>query len=400
MRIAVHAGRAVPSVTVMRTTTRWITVGILALALAGCSADRSGNDAATRAEMDSGGVDEGAPAAAPEDAGGAQEGTDASAGFGEGLNLADQGRSVITTGGVTLSAEDPVAAAAEISDMVDRLGGWVEGESLQAGSETVEARARLVVRIPSQDVGTALSRLTDVGKVENVELERSDVTLQVRDLEARIRAVEMSVDRMEALLAQANTADDLVRAEQMLTERQSQLEQLLSQQAVLDDQVSMSTLTVEIVVPEEVPPPPPPPVEPRTGFLGGLQNGWESFLAFGEGALLVLGALLPWLAFAAILTAVVMLVRRAYLRARPERPARPPRPTAPPAALPPMGYPAPPGAPMPPPGWVQPGQPQQPVQPQAPTAAQTAAQTAAPATAPATAPAAPAGKKPNRTNEG
>jgi hypothetical protein len=348
----------------MRNATRWLTVGLVLLGLAACSAAESGSDAT------SGDVAPGmeAPADEGSSAGGSADDASGGAGesgelpdLGEGLNLAESGRSIITTGTVTLSSEDPIAAAADITALVTRLGGWVEGESLQAGSESRDPRAHLVLRIPSRDVGTALGELSEYGKVESVDLERTDVTVQVRDLAARIRAVEMSVARMEEFLAGAVSREDLIEAEQMLTERQSQLEQLLSQQATLDEQVSMSTLSVDVVVPEEVPPPPPEPEEPRTGFLGGLLNGWEAFLAFGSAALLVLGALLPWLAFAALVTAIVLWVRRWYLRTRPERPARPPRPSArrqaPPAAwpyppVPPMGGPA--GAPAAPPAGAPP----------------------------------------------
>lgn len=362
----------------------------LVLALAACSAgggdESSGADAAyddTQASDGGFAGEEGAaPAAeAPADAGRDTNG----APFGEGLNLTDGNRSVITHGAVTLSTEDPVTAADDITRMVESMGGWVEGMSLQAGSDTVDPSAHVITRLPSSDVGTALGRLRDIGEVEQVQIDRTDVTLEVRDLEARIRAVEMSVDRMQALLARAATVEELVQAEQMLTDRQSQLEQLLSQQAGLDDQVSMSTLTIDVVVPEEVPEI-EEPEEPKEGFLGGLENGWNAFLDFGSGALLVLGALLPWLAFAAVLALIVVWLRRVWVRARPERPARGPQATLPTA--PAAGAWA--GAPG---GWAQPGGPVPPAAHQtAPVPAPPAAAAAptAPATPAAAAPEAPA----------
>lgn len=302
--------------------------GALVLALAGCSATRSndaagavGADAATSAGSGADGSwsgEVGAEPAAP-----AEEATDTGgAPFGDGLNLADGDRSVITHGFVTLSTEDPVAAADEVTRMVESLGGWVEGMTMRAGSETADPYAHVVARVPSGDVGTALGRLADVGDLASVELDRTDVTLEVADLAARIRAVEMSVERMEVLLAGADSTEDLVLAEQMLTDRQSQLEQLLSQQATLSDQVSMSTLTLDIVVPHEVPEPDPEPEE-REGFLGGLLTGWEAFLDFGSDVLMVLGASLPWLVFLAVVGLAVVWVARRVVRSRPPRPAAP-----------------------------------------------------------------------------
>lgn len=347
-------------------------IGSVVLVLAACSA--SSGDEASSADVvmsdesagDSGGfaADEGAEAPAEEgrnSAGGAP--------FGDGLNLTDGDRAVITHGDVTLSTEDPVTAADDITRMVEGMGGWVEGMTLQAGSDTVDPSAHVVTRLPSGEVGTALGRLGDLGEVESVQLDRTDVTLEVHDLEARIRAVQMSVERMQALLARAATTEELVTAEQMLTDRQSQLEQLLSQQAGLDDQVSMSTLTIDIVVPEEVPEV-VEPEEPKEGFLGGLENGWNAFLEFGSGALLVLGALLPWLVFVALLALIALWLRRAWLKVRPERPARAmraPQPSTPPSAAQALwqgGAPNGPGAA----GWAQPGGPVDPGTP--PAAAQ------------------------------
>jgi len=309
----------------------------LLLALTACSAgdaeDSMVGGAVDQAESDGGfAPGEAAEAPAPE---GADTTGDGGAPFGDGLNLTDGDRSVITHGSVTLSTDDPVTAADDITRMVESMGGWVEGMTLQAGSETVDPSAHVVTRLPSDDVGTALGRLRDVGELESVQLDRTDVTLEVHDLEARIRAVRMSVERMQVLLAGADTTEDLIAAEQMLTDRQSQLEQLLSQQAGLSDQVSMSTLTIDVVVPEEVV---PEVVEPKEGFLGGLENGWNAFLEFGSGALLVLGVLLPWLVFVALLAVVALWLRRAWSKVRPERPARPSRAVQagmPPTAAPP-----------------------------------------------------------------
>lgn len=359
---------------------RWMVVTGLVLALAGCAAGDSGVDASGAGAADEGPVrnsDDGLsaePGIAPEGVYDAESA--AGAPFGEGLNLSDSGRSVITDGDVTLSTEDPVAAADEVTTMVERLGGWVEGMSLRAGTDTVEPSAHVVARLPSGDVGTALGDLREVGDLESVQIDRTDVTMEVHDLAARIRAVEMSVDRMEALLARADSTDDLVMAEQMLTDRQSQLEQLLSQQATLEDQVSMSTLNIDIVVPEEVPEV-EEPEEPREGFLGGLENGWNAFLEFGSGALLVIGALIPWLVFVAVLAAVVLAFRALWLRVRPERPARAPRGAPAPAAGP---GPAWAGAA---PGWPQPGAPVPP--PTAPVAPVPATPPTAPADPPAAA---------------
>lgn len=318
----------------MLTAMRFVALGMTgALFLAGCSSSGSADSAAPMSEEAGGSAPE-APADA--DGGVTTGGDDAAAESGApGLNLSSTDRSVITTGSVAMTVEDPEAAVRELSRLVEGMGGWVEGLHLQAATEHTDASASMVLRIPSREVSSTLDRLDGLGTVEDVNLNRSDVTMQVRDLEARIRALKLSIERMEALLARATTTNDLVNAEQMLTERQTQLESLLSQQALLADQVSMSTLEVQLWVPDALPEPEP---EPPSGFWGGLVTGWNAFLAFGEDALLVLGILVPWLVFLALVTLAVVAISRP-LRRRQAATALP-AVQGPPSGLPPQPWPA------------------------------------------------------------
>jgi len=336
----------------MHCPTRWITVGAVGLLLlTGCSAgnDSASDEAVTDTAAGSGETD--LSGEAPADTG--EAAADASGGDGttdtseaSGLSLATSDREVITSGSVTMTVADPEDVAAQLSRQVEGLGGWVEELSQQAASDYTEASAHLVVRIPSTDVTSTLASLEEYGTVEDVTLNRTDVTMQVRDVEARIRALRLSIERMEDLLARATSTEDLVDAEQMLTDRQSQLESLLSQQAQLADQVAMSTLEIQLWAPDALPEPEP---ESPKGFWGGLVTGWEAFLTFGERALLVLGVLLPWIAFFAVIAAIILVIARTAQRRRAAKglPAASPRPSGPTTALRAPAGAAPPAGPGP-----------------------------------------------------
>jgi len=361
----------------MRTPMRWTAVSLAGvLFLAGCSG--GGADTASD-NRDAAGIANDSAAEAPA-AAGAEDGVDATGSGAPGLNLAASDREVITSGSVTMTVDDPEAVAADLSRVVENLGGWVENLTQQAATENTDASARMVVRIPSQDVTSTLERLADYGTVDDVNLARTDVTMAVRDLEARIRALNLSIERMEDLLARATTTTDLVNAEQMLTDRQSELESLLSQQALLADQVSMSTLDIQMWTVESAPEPEP---EPATGFWAGLVNGWNSFYDTGSSTLMVIGAMLPWLVFFALLALVVVVIRRPLKRRQAAKAlsaaSQGPVGQGPTTALPPMGAPAPYGYPAPvgqpwqgQPAPVRPAPPQpppaQPVAPAAPPA--------------------------------
>lgn len=270
---------------------------LLALLLAGCTAGQGSTS-------DSGGV-------APQP----DTGVEAPAGGGDagGEELAPQqpvedDRSVITTGWLTMTVDDPVDSAAEVASIVDRAGGRIDSRSETPGTDTQQARATLVVRIPADDFDPVLAELRELGEVDSVQLDASDVTQQREDLDARIGALQASVDRLLALLAEATTTADLIAIESELSSRQAELDSLVAQRDSLADQVDFSTLTVELLS-EGIAPDAGP-----DDFWSGLVTGWEALVSFLAGLLVVAGVLLPWiglmLVIAAIITAIVILATR------------------------------------------------------------------------------------------
>lgn len=119
-----------------------------------------------------------------------------------------------------------------------------------------------------------------------------DVTTEVIDVEARVRAQEKSVRRIEALLAEAENLRTLMAIESELSRRQAELDSLKSRQKWLADQTSMATITVYV---ERADDSDKDETEPG-GFLGGLQDGWDSFVGALTGTAVVLGFVVPWLA--------------------------------------------------------------------------------------------------------
>ncbi|PJJ72859.1 uncharacterized protein DUF4349 [Diaminobutyricimonas aerilata] len=277
------------------------------LALGGCGAMGASDSGGSTAEQ--------APAA-PAPIPGAVDDAEGAAGGGTipyaEATDPDAGRQVVRSGTMTLTADDPAAAASEAAALAIGAGGRVDSRSLVAGDDDSSARASLVLRVPAEELDAVIDDLDALGDVRNVSTSATDVTTQTQDLDARITALRASVDRLLALLVQADDTDVLLQLETAISERQGELEGLEAQRRSLADQVAMSSLAVEIAAPDAV-----PADEPGT-FLDGLNVGWGSLVAFFSGVLVAFGAALPWLALLASLAAVVaLIVRRATRRGRP-----------------------------------------------------------------------------------
>ena len=222
----------------------------------------------------------------------------------------DTDRQVVTTATASVAVEDPVVGARRVSELVEAAGGRFDQRSEYAASGEAGAAADLVVRVPADALTGVLSDLEDLGDVASVSVSRSDVTAKVVDLDARISALGTSVARLQALMDGAATTEALLAAEEALSERQEQLESLQSQQALLADQVELSTLSVHLQ-PFGVAPAGGP-----DGFVDGLGTGWRALVTVGSAAVVVLGVALPWVAVAVLVTAVVLVpVRLARRRA-------------------------------------------------------------------------------------
>jgi hypothetical protein len=223
-------------------------------------------------------------------------------------------REVITTGSLSITVEHPAAAADDAAGIVERAGGRVDartenprpqpltGEDADAELET--DRAQLTLRIPSAVLTDTLAELKKLGKVQDSSLTSQDVTAQSQDLDARVTALRTSVDRLVALMAKADSTADLIAIESALSERQANLEGLEAQKRVLDSQVQLATITLDLHSVADA------PVKTPDTFLSGLAAGWDAFVGFFAGVVVVLGVLVPWIILAAAIAAGALTILR------------------------------------------------------------------------------------------
>ncbi|MCU1437288.1 MAG: hypothetical protein JWP66_375 [Naasia sp.] len=267
----------------------------LLLALAGCSSSSGAGSSAD------GGIPPTGPSVVDEGAGG-----------GAGSDV-DTDRDVIVTGYLDVVADDPLRAADDARVLVERAGGRLDGVTKQPGNEFQDPSARLVARIPTDELDATLAELEALGETRSLSTSSADVTQERTDLDSRIASLQASVDRLRTLLSSAATTTDLIAIETALSDREAQLESLIGQRDYLADQVDFSTITVSFTAPAAAPDAAP------TDFFGAVVAGWNALLTALGAAVIGVGAALPWLAFLALLSGIAYLIVR---RARPRRPPR------------------------------------------------------------------------------
>ncbi len=158
---------------------------------------------------------------------------------------------MVSSGSVSLTSKDVATARQDVQRVVDAQGGDVTEEETTTADDGAASYARLVVRVPSAKFGATMEALEQVATFRSSSRGSDDVTTEVIDTGARVRAQEASLERVELLLADARDLKDVIWIESQLTSRQAELDSLKSQQAWLRDQTSLSTITVDITVPED-----------------------------------------------------------------------------------------------------------------------------------------------------
>ncbi|MFK5689443.1 DUF4349 domain-containing protein [Ornithinimicrobium sp. LYQ92] len=309
--------------------------GMLAgvLVLAGCSSDTGGGDQAESvgAGADSAGADDsgsagedmGAEDAGGEDAGGGEDGSsgDEAAGVGsvDAASLETTGPLMVRSVELDLVVDDVGAAVTRARATAVGLGGWVSSEDVRpgggsdVGADSGGSRGgygSMVLRVPSEDLDAAVTSLEELGEVQASRSSAQDVTTEYRDVEARVATLEAGAERLRELVAEAPSVEAVASLESELAQRESDLDALKARLKVLSEDVSRSTITLHLAQQGED----LGETRPDTGFVAGLGRGWDAFTGSVSLVLTATGALLPFLALAALLGLPVLWWRRRSAR--------------------------------------------------------------------------------------
>jgi hypothetical protein len=233
-------------------------------------------------------------------------------------------RDVVYTGSVSVRVTDIRRATDRVEALALGVNGIVFAE--QSSTNPQHPRygdATLTIRVPPTAFGPTLDAVGRLGKELDRQRSAEDVTTQVTDTASRLRTQQRSVDRVRVLLSRAKTIGEVVQVESELSRREADLESLEAQLKKLDDLTSLATVEVHLTSPQPAAVVKPKPKDDSNlGFLSGLSDGWDAFVAIVLVALTVVGALVPFVLAAGLVGVPLLLVWRSRRRT----------PTAPPSA--------------------------------------------------------------------
>ena len=253
------------------------------------------------------GADTGMPEPSPEESGG-------------GLPA---GVKIIYTADVDLETKEFDQASQALDEAVKELGGWFESRSLYQGGSY--RRLSCTIRVPAEQFEPLLERAGEAAHMVSRDAYSEDVSEAYYDSEARLTTQRTKLERLQTLLAQAATMEDIIALESALSETELQIEYLTGSLRRYDSLVGYSTVNLQLrevyrlSTDEET----PMTFGERLGsaFSTGLQRGMDNLEE------LVIGLAANWmtlLLLAAVIAGGVLGLRR--LGRRRKKAVPPPRP--------------------------------------------------------------------------
>ncbi len=241
----------------------------------------------------------------------------------ETAGLIRASQSIIYTASLTVSSADVAAAAKRAIAIVVGAAGYTADEQVSGKSPGQSSRetVSLTLKVPVPSYQSVLARLSapTLGKQLGMQQHATDVTQQVADVNSLVVSEQDAIAALRGLLKRAASVPGLLQVQQQISQDQSQLNSLLSQQRALNQETSYATITMTLLSVKFAA---HHKVASKHGFLAGLAAGWRALRHATAWVLTALGALLPFLILILVLGGIGYLGWRRFggRRAAPTQP--------------------------------------------------------------------------------
>jgi hypothetical protein len=233
-------------------------------------------------------------------------------------------RLIIRNGSITMVVEDTRGAQESIEAMVAAMAGdgaFVVSVNEFGATEGEQPQISMSIRVPASRFDEAMARLAELGvEVKNRNESAQDVTEEYVDLEARLESLEAARQRLLEIMNEARTTEDLLQAEQQLTQREAEIESLKGRMQYLSQSAKLASISIELL-PYLLNQPVGDEWRPRETARRAVEALLDGLRALGDIAIVFAIAILPWLLVVGlVLYAIVRLIRRRS-RAKESHPA-------------------------------------------------------------------------------
>ncbi|TEB05699.1 hypothetical protein Psch_02740 [Pelotomaculum schinkii] len=224
-------------------------------------------------------------------------------------------RKVTRKASLVMAVSNVTESYNQIQVIVNESGGYLQNADIHSADG--QMRSTLTLRVPAAKLEEILSALEPLGKVEGKNISGQDVTEEYYDATARKANLERQEKRLLELYNKAGTVKDILEIENELTRVRGEIESLQARLNVLDNLISLATITVELRAPGGISTGSTLKEPLGTRLKAAWQMGVNGLVNFSEGLLLLGVVLLPYTPFlAAAYLLFYYIVRKRRLKSK------------------------------------------------------------------------------------
>ena len=233
---------------------------------------------------------------------------------GDSRSNLPEGVKMIYRANLELETTEYEKAQSDIETLTNQLGGYFENQSSNSYSSNYRS-ASYTVRLPAAQFDAFLRQIGNLCSVRYQNQSAEDVSEYYYDMESRLETAKIKLDRLQELLARAETMEDIITVESAISDVEYQIESLSGELRHYDALIDYSTIYVtlnEVYKVTEVETA-PMTFSQRIGsaFREGLRDFEDSLEDFAEW---LAYSWLGILVFLAVVAVVVKVIRRVVFK--------------------------------------------------------------------------------------
>ena len=211
---------------------------------------------------------------------------------------------IIKTARLAFETKDVEAMHQKVIKLASQYKGLVQSDN--SGKDYNRIYKNVIIRVPTENFQQFIDGISEgVAYFDHKDISRQDVSEEFVDLGARLKAKRILEERYLELLKKANNVKEMLEIERELSNIREEIEAKQGRLQYLQNQVSMSTVTVEFYK-----------TTAETGITqsygqkmkNAFQGGWNGI------SVLFLGILYLWPLF--LVAIIMVVVLRIFLKNR------------------------------------------------------------------------------------
>ncbi len=200
-----------------------------------------------------------------------------------------------------------------VETRVNALGGYMESASIHTNYNDLKY-GDFVIRIPVPNMDQLVNEVAEISNITDRDMSQRDVTLDYVDMESHKNALQAEEESLLALLANAQSIEDIITLQSRLSEVRYQIESMESQLRTMDNLVEYATINLTISEVEDYTP--APVKNPTVGerISAGFSNTMEDITEGCKNLIVEIAVNSPYLIIWIVILGGTALILRAIIK--------------------------------------------------------------------------------------